>query len=63
MKIDVRSENCVYIEMNGKTFYIDDSTGESIMDVWDNDNPVDQIDDPIDQIDDMMNHLFPKDKK
>lgn len=34
MKIDVRSENCVYIEMNGKTFYIDDSTDEQIMDCW-----------------------------
>ena len=56
MKIDFRTRDCVYIEINNKTFYIDDSTGESIMDVWDNDNPVDQIDD-------MMNHLFPKDKK
>lgn len=34
MKIDVRSENCVYIEMNGKTFYIDDSTDEQIMNGW-----------------------------
>tara|TARA_R100001443_G_scaffold48009_3_gene60405 strand:+ start:1616 stop:1786 length:171 start_codon:yes stop_codon:yes gene_type:complete len=56
MKIDIRSKDCVYIEINNKTFYIDDSTGESIMDVWDND-------DPIKQIDDMINGLFPKEDK
>ena len=26
MKIDIRSPECLYIEINGKTFYIDDST-------------------------------------
>lgn len=24
----------VYIEMNGRTYYLDDSTGEQIMDHW-----------------------------
>tara|TARA_R100001086_G_scaffold205529_1_gene121354 strand:+ start:1750 stop:1887 length:138 start_codon:yes stop_codon:yes gene_type:complete len=33
MKIDVR-EGCVYIELNGWTYYIDDSTNEQIMDKW-----------------------------
>ena len=34
MKIDIRSENSLYVEMNGWTFYIDDSTDEQIMNVW-----------------------------
>ena len=33
MKIDVR-EGCVYIELNGWTYYIDDSTNEQFMDKW-----------------------------
>ena len=35
MKIDIRSENSLYVEMNGWTFYIDDSTNEAIMSNWD----------------------------
>jgi len=31
MKIDIRSENSLYIELNGWTYYIDDSTNEQIM--------------------------------
>jgi hypothetical protein len=34
MKIDVRSENSVYIEIDDYVFYIDNSTNEQIMDCW-----------------------------
>ena len=34
MKIDTRSESSLYIEINGWTYYIDDSTNEQIMDKW-----------------------------
>ena len=34
MKIDKRSEESVYITINGWVYYIDDSTGEQIMDKW-----------------------------
>ena len=34
MKVDVRSEESVYIEINGWVYYIDDSTGEQIMKKW-----------------------------
>ena len=40
MKIDVRSENSLYIEMDGWTFYIDNSTDEQIMSNWETDVPV-----------------------
>ena len=55
MKIDIRTKECLYIEINNKTFYIDDSTGESIMDCWDNKNP-------IEQINDIINTTFPKEE-
>ena len=31
MRIDVVDDNAVYINLNGYTYYIDDSTGEQIM--------------------------------
>ena len=31
MNIDVRSTDCVYITINGWTYYIDDSTNEQIV--------------------------------
>ena len=31
MKIDVRSKDCVFIEINGYIYYIDDSTNEQIV--------------------------------
>ena len=31
MRIDITSENVVYIEINGYTYYIDDSTNEQIL--------------------------------
>jgi len=31
MKIDIKSENSLYIELNGWTYYIDDSTNEQII--------------------------------
>ena len=34
MIIDVRSENCVYITIGDRTYYIDDSTGEHIIEHW-----------------------------
>ena len=34
MKIDIRSNNSLYIEINGWTYYIDDSTDEQIVDKW-----------------------------
>jgi hypothetical protein len=34
MIIDVRSENSVYITIGDYTYYIDDSTGERIMNSW-----------------------------
>ena len=34
MKIDKRSEESVYITINGWVYCIDDSTGEQIMDKW-----------------------------
>ena len=34
MKIDVRSNNSLYIKINGWTYYIDDSTDEQIVDKW-----------------------------
>ena len=34
MIIDVRSEESVYITLNGTVYYIDDSTDEQIMKKW-----------------------------
>ena len=34
MKIEIRSNTSLYIEINGHTYYIDDSTNEQIMSVW-----------------------------
>ena len=34
MIIDVRSEDCVYIRINGVVYYIDDWTGEQIFEIW-----------------------------
>ena len=34
MKIDIRSDSSLYIELNGWTYYIDDSTNEQIMEKW-----------------------------
>ena len=34
MKIDVRTNECVYITINGYVYYIDDSTGEQIIERW-----------------------------
>ena len=31
MKIDIRSEHCLYIELNDYVYYIDDSTNEQII--------------------------------
>ncbi len=33
MKIDIRSEKCLYIELDGTTYYIDNSTGEQIFEI------------------------------
>jgi len=34
MKIDKRTEDSVFIDLNGWTYYIDDSTNEQIMKKW-----------------------------
>ena len=34
MIIDVRSEDCVFITIHDRTYYIDDSTGEHIIEHW-----------------------------
>ena len=34
MIIDVRSEDCVFITIRDITYYIDDSTGEHIIESW-----------------------------
>ena len=34
MKIQVNTQDCLYIEINGWTYYIDDSTNEQFMDKW-----------------------------
>ena len=34
MKIDIRTTDCVYITINGWTYYIDDSTNEQIITKW-----------------------------
>jgi len=34
MKIDIRSAESVFITINGITYYIDDSTGEQIVEVY-----------------------------
>tara|TARA_R100001443_G_scaffold19344_1_gene30811 strand:+ start:463 stop:726 length:264 start_codon:yes stop_codon:yes gene_type:complete len=36
MTIDVRTEDCLYIEMGRWTFYIDNSTDEQIIEKWNN---------------------------
>ena len=34
MKIDVRTNECVYVEINNWVYYIDDSTNEQIISKW-----------------------------
>ena len=34
VKINITSDSSLYIEINGWTYYIDDSTNEQIMDKW-----------------------------
>ena len=34
MRIDVVDDNALYISLNGWTYYIDDSTGEQIMEKY-----------------------------
>ena len=34
MKIDIRAEDCLFIEIDEWTFYIDNSTGEAIIKKW-----------------------------
>lgn len=34
MNIDIRSKDSVFIEINGYTYYIDDSTDEQIIEKW-----------------------------
>ena len=34
MKIDIRAKDCLFVEIDEWTFYIDNSTDEAIMDKW-----------------------------
>ena len=34
MKIDIKTSDSVYVTINDHTYYIDDSTGEQIVDKW-----------------------------
>ena len=36
MRIDVVDDNVVYLNINGYTYYMDDSTNEQIFKKWDN---------------------------
>jgi hypothetical protein len=38
MRIDIPAENVIYIELNGYTYYIDDSTEEQIIEVFETDS-------------------------
>ena len=38
MKIDVVDDNAVYINLNGYTYYIDDSTNERLLEKWREEN-------------------------
>ena len=41
LKIDVRSKDCLFVEINGITIYIDDSTNELIVNAWSDKTPED----------------------
>ena len=34
MKIDIRAENCLYVEIDEHIYYIDNSTDEQIIEKW-----------------------------
>ena len=34
MKIEIRTDDCLYIELGEYTYYIDNSTGENILERW-----------------------------
>jgi hypothetical protein len=34
MKIDIRTDDCCYVEIGGWVIYLDDSTGEMIVKKW-----------------------------
>lgn len=38
MKIDIRTKDCCYIELNDYIYYIDDSTNEQIVHKWSKDS-------------------------
>ena len=38
MRIDVVDDNAVYINLNGYTYYIDDSTNEQYIEKWKEEN-------------------------
>ena len=43
MKIDVRSKQSVFIEIDDYTFYIDNSTNEQIIDYWHKHDLIDTV--------------------
>lgn len=34
MQIEIKSKDCLYITMKGRVYYIDESTGEGIVERW-----------------------------
>ncbi|HCK33877.1 MAG TPA: hypothetical protein DHW20_01780 [Gemmatimonadetes bacterium] len=38
MKIEIKSKDCLYVTMKGKVYYIDESTGEGIVERWKEDD-------------------------
>ena len=54
MKVDIRTKECLYIDINGWTYYIDDSTGEQIINKWNEDMEEDSV------LDCTKGVLFPK---
>ena len=50
VQIDVRSDKSMYITIGEYTYYIDDSTGEQVMDCWKTNSPnEDSVDSNIPQ--------------
>jgi len=49
MKIDIRSQDSVYITINNHTYYIDDSTNEQIIKKYNNENFISDLFNEIDR--------------
>lgn len=43
VQIDIRSDKSMYITIGEYTYYIDDSTGEQVMDYWKTNSPSEEV--------------------